>query len=269
MKNNFLPITVDAIFIFAATFAAAFTVMRFYTKLPILSVVTAVLFAVLLTALFLSFSSKRKMRYALKRKDAEHLKNVMGALCIMTDTQLNAFFKTLLSRANVNFAEDNGVIVLEEYNAELRYYFTFSEPYGEKIVEFYKQAAKGRGVLVAGREFGERERQLSERFAGRISLADGAALYAAMKRFETYPEIPDCIRESPRKNKLRLGEAFSKKRAKQYFLYGVSLEFFSFLVFYPVYYIVFGTALIFLSIFCFFFGMKDAPTDCGLFKPER
>ena len=79
-----------------------------------------------------------------------------------------------------------------------------------------------------------------------------------MKRFEVFPEIKEELREV--KPAFSLPRAlFSKKRAKQYFLYGLTLEFFSFFIYYPIYYVCFGTALILFSVVCFFFGIRDEP----------
>ena len=157
------------------------------------------------------------------------------------------FFISLFDKMKLPYAFDGDAITLTDTNTVVRYYFTFSKAYEGKIIEFYKSTGKGKRLLVLGRSFSEETSALTDRFAGRIRLADGAALYLTMKRFELFPDVREELKTE--KSPLNLPRAlFSKKRAKQYFLYGLTLEFFSFFVYYPIYYVCFGTAL----ILCFY-----------------
>ncbi|MDD6927218.1 MAG: hypothetical protein PUJ49_05075, partial [bacterium] len=55
---------------------------------------------------------------------------------------------------------------------------------------------------------------------------------------------------------------FSRKNAGRFLLYGILLELFGALSFFPVYYSVSGGIFIILSLSVFFFGLKDElPTD--------
>ena len=258
MNFRRLPAVLDAAFVFAATFAAAFTVMRYYVKNLWAAIAVGLLSGAGVTAVFCLFRAKKSAVYALKRKDAEMLARVMDSMCLASEEDLLNYFRTLLKKAEVPFFEEKGRIILKKQSAELTFYFTFSETYGGRIIDFYKQAEKGRGVAVVGREFSEDTRRLAARFGGRITLIDGASLYLFMKRFECFPPLKPEL-ASPRKRFMLPGEIFGKKRARQYFLYGVTMEFFSLFVFWPIYYLTFGTALVLLSLFCFFFGAKKTP----------
>jgi len=179
-------------------------------------------------------------------------------LCLMSDVELTAFFKKLLIKMEVPFECNDEIITLKTTNTEIRYYFSFSKSHEGKVIDFYKQTGKGKNLLVVGREFSGEVATLTSRFGGRISLLDGTNLYLTMKRFEVFPEITYELKTE--KQRINLPRALlSKKCAKQYFLYGVTLEFFSFFVFFPVYYVCFGALLIIMSIVCLFFGIKDEP----------
>ena len=265
MKRTALSAALDAVFIFVATAAAVFTVMRYYFKNIWAAVVPAVLCGTGVAVIFRLIASRKSAAYALKRKDAERMENALDSLCLSGEAALNAYFSALLTKAGTPFTEENGIIVLTETNTELRYYFTFSETYEGRIVEFYKLAGKGRKILVIGREFGEKAFKLTSRFAGRITLLDGAHLYLAMKKYDCFPESEELLKTE--KPKLNLPRAlFSKKRARQYLLYGITMEFFSFIVFYPLYYLFFGTALVLFSIICYFFGIENEPPQENPFK---
>ncbi|MBP5193482.1 MAG: hypothetical protein J6126_01990 [Clostridia bacterium] len=256
MNLRRLPATLDTIFVFTAAFAAAFTVMRYYVKFLWAAIAVGLLLGAGLATVYSLLRAKKNAVYALKRKDAEMLERVMDAMCLSSESELINYFRTLFQKAEVPFFEENGKIILKKQNAELTFYFTFSDTYGGRIIDFYKQSEKGRGVVVLGREFGEEARSLAVRFGGRITLIDGATLFLFMKRFECFPPLKPELK-SPRRRFTLPREIFGKKRARQYFLYGVVMEFFSLFVFWPIYYLAFGTALILLSLFCFFFGAKE------------
>ncbi|MBQ9481559.1 MAG: hypothetical protein IJU84_05310 [Clostridia bacterium] len=264
MKRTALSAVLDAAFVFVATAAVVFTAVRFYSSLTA-AIVAAISSAVGITIIFRMSAVKRSAAYALKKKDAEMMENVLDALSLMQEAALNAYFTALLKKSETPFEEENGRLILTDTNTEIFYYFTFGETYEGRIIEFYKQAEKGRNIFVFGREFSEKTYALSKRFAGRIKLLDGAGLFLAMKKYDCFPEVKPLSFTA--KRKINLPKAlFSKRRARQYFLYGLTMEFFSFFVFYPAYYLIFGSALVLFSIVCYFFGIKDAPPQENPFR---
>ncbi|MBP5308030.1 MAG: hypothetical protein J6Z34_02725 [Clostridia bacterium] len=265
MKRSAVSAALDVFFVFFATAASVFTVMRYYFRNLSAAITAAAVSGVFVTVIFRMSAIRKNAVYALKKKDAEQMEVSLDALSLMDETALNAYFKRLLQKSETPFSEENGTIILTETGTELKYYFTFSETYAGRIIEFYKQAGTGRKILVIGRNFNEEIFALTARFAGRIVLLDGAHLYPAMKKYDCFPETKEPLTvKKTRKNLPK--ELFSKKRARQYFLYGLTMEFFSFFVFYPVYYLVFGTALVLLSVVCYFFGVKEAPPQENPFK---
>lgn len=258
MKKNIIPAVLDVIFVFTATLAAGFTVLRFYLKSFWGALIPGILLALLTALLFRSVSRRKDVAYSLKAADSARMDEVINTLCLMTDKELNSFFKSLFEKMRLPFKIEESGLYLTEINAEVRFCLTFSKVYEGMITDLYKRTERGRRLIVVGSAFSEEVLQLTSRFADRIRLVDGANLYLTLKRFELFPEVKDT--PLPKKQRLNLPRAlFNKKRAKQYFLYGLTLEFFSFFVFYPVYYVCFGAALILLSIACFFFGIKDEP----------
>lgn len=258
MKKRIIPTVLDLIFVFSAGFIACFTVLRFYLKNLLASILIAFVIANLLTALFVFVSKRKSATYLLKAEDQNKMERTLNALCLMNDAELTTFFKKLLTKMEVPFECEGDIITLKNTNAEIRYYFSFTKSHEGKIIDFYKQTGEGKNLLVIGREFSGEVTTLTSRFGGRIKLLDGANLYLTMKRFEIFPEIKHELKTE--KQRINLPRAMlSKKRAKQYFLYGLSLEFFAFFVFFPAYYVCFGAFLIIMSVVCFFFGIKDEP----------
>ncbi len=257
MKKKLLPIILDTAFVFIATLSACFAVFRFYIdKLWLCALLSSAL-AALSAAVFRHLSYKKSVKYSLKREDEERKDAVLNSLCLMSETELSEYFCSLLGKMQLpHAAQEDGSIILTESNTAVYFYFTFSKTYAGRVIEFYKQTQKACKTLVIGREFSEEVRALTARFCGRIELLDGTGLYLTMKRFELFPPIKEELKEV--KQKLNLPKTvFNKKRARQYFLYGLTLEFFSFFAFYPIYYVLMGTALILFAIVCYFFGIKE------------
>ena len=257
MNNRTIPIVSDCILVFLGAAALSFVALRFYSGLTA-SIILSVVFAALSETIFVLLTKKRTRNYILKAKDAEKAEKAMFALCVSKEDELNKFFSSFLKKMQIPFSSENGVIVLSESNAELHYKFTFASVTENEIIEEYKKTAKGRNVLVCGKSFSEESVSLSKRFGGRIILADGGALYSVMKRFEFFPpENENYVRAKKKNVPYLFANFFSRKNAGRFLLYGILLELFGALSFFPVYYSVSGGIFIILSLSVFFFGLKD------------
>lgn len=259
-----IPVILDGALVFFAGGLAAFSVLRFYSTLAV-SAVFALLVAALVLSLYILVSKRRSTKFALKARDMDEYERVMTSLCLMTEKELADYFCDLLSKMRLPFTREGDLIALTEKKAEIRFLFTFGEAYEGKIIDMYKETGKGLGLIVAGREFGEGQRKLTDRFAGRITLVGGEELFLLMKRFELMPPVKEELKSE--RTHFSLPRAlFSRRRAAQYFLYGLTLEFFGLFVFYPIYYVCFGAALMTFSLVCLFFGIRDNPARDNPFR---
>lgn len=259
-----LPNVLDTALVTVAGFSASFLVLRFYVKILWLTLLLSALFAIGISVIFRMFRKRKSVKYSLKKEDAEHMERVLNTLCLMTEKELANYFCALFDKMRLPYARDDS-IVLTDTNTQIEFYFCFSKTHEGKIIDFYKSVDEGRKLLVIGREFSEETTLLTKRFSGRIKLLDGASMYILMKRFEFFPEIKEELKTE--KQSFNLPRAlFSRRRARQYFFYGLTLEFFSFFAFYPLYYVLFGGALMIFSIVCLFFGIRDNPDTTNPFR---
>ena len=257
MNNKIIPFVSDCIFVFLGAASVSFVALRFYSGLTA-SIILSAVFAALSETIFVLLRKRRTRNYILKTKDAEKAEKAMFSLCVFKEDELNEFFSSFLKKMQIPFFSENGVIVLPESNAELHFKFTFASVTENEIIEEYKKTAKGRNVLVCGKSFSEETISLAKKFGGRIILADGGALYSVMKRFEFFPPESKNFVCAKKKNVSSLfANFFSRKNAGRFLLYGILLELFGSLSFYPVYYSVSGGIFIILSLSVFFFGLKD------------
>lgn len=261
MNNKIIPFISDCLFVFIGGAALAFVCLRFYLKTPAATIIS-VIFALMLETVFILIKRKKCVSYALKSKDREKAETALSALCLFNENELNDFFCNLFNKMQIEFTYEKGIIVLKKLNSEVRYCFSFSPVTEKEIIEIYKKSARGKGVIVCGKSFTEETLSLSKRFGGRIKLIDGDTLFSTMKRFELFPPENEKLTFSKKKNhSLFSMRVFCKKNAGKYLLYGILLEVFGMLSFYPVYYSIVGAAFIILSLTAFFFGPKNQTTD--------
>lgn len=264
MKKRLIPAILDTAFVFIATFAIVFTLIRFYSFFW-LALVVAIIFAFACAIIFRLISARRCAKYSLKTADADKMERTLNTFCLMTEEELISFFITLLDKMEVPYTVNKKGLTLTSNNTCIKFYFTFSKAYEGKIIEFYKNTDEGKNLMVIGRDFSEDVIGLTQRFAGRIKLLDGATLYLTLKRFEVFPkEKLEFKKVKPTLNVPK--SLFNKKNAKRYFFYGLLLQFFSFFVYYPVYYVCFGAGMMIFSVICFFFGLQDLPKSNNPFK---
>lgn len=265
MNNKILPFVFDCIFVFLGGAALGFVVLRFYFGLTA-SIILTLCFALLTETIFFLLRKKKTKNYIMKTKDREKAESVLFTLGVSKREELNDFFSAFLDKMSVEHFDDKGVIVLSETQTELRYCFSFSPVTENEIIEEYKKTGKGRNVLVCAKSFSEETVALAKRFCGRILLADGGALYSVMKRFDFFPPENKNFSAQKKKPKIVLANLFSRKNAGRFLLYGILLELFGALSFYPVYYSVTGGIFIILSLAVFFFGLRDELPPDNPFK---
>lgn len=259
MQKTKLSFYLDVITVVFGTFFLTFACMRFYVKKLAACAVVAFLLSTTVGLLFYILEKRRRITYALSTQKQRKLKSSMMALSIMSDKALVKFFSTLLKKLEVPFIPQETYILLTAINAELRFCFSPSPVENGQIISLYKLCDEGRALVVAGGDFTQDTLELTQRFGGRITLITPAELFLTMTALDYFPDDSMFTATKPRLRFLPLSEIFTRRRAKQFLGYGILLELFSFIVIYPVYYVVAGGAMTMFAAICFFFGTRNIP----------
>lgn len=236
-KLNFALIS-DVIFFTLCAFILCFTGVRFYTRNALTALIVAVGTALACGLIaFYVLLAKRKKRLILSLSESEK-KSLSLHLSVCGEEYLLNLFESALEGTYVR-----GKRLQTEENA---YFFNFkmSPLSSDDIAEVIRSSVKKRKFIYCC-EISPAALSLAEDFS--IQIVTVAEIYALLKDKKLLPE-KYALGNVKKPNILkRIKKRFNRKLCPPLFFSGLTLLFFSFFTFYPLYYIVFGGILMALS----------------------
>ncbi|MDE6557519.1 MAG: hypothetical protein K2K39_00270 [Clostridia bacterium] len=238
MKRLNFALVSDVIFFTLCAFILSFTLIRFYTKSAITALIAAIGCALIcgIIAFFILYQ-KRKKTLLLSLGESER-KSLSLHLSVCSTAYLNDLFENALIGTYI------GGNHLQ--SAENIYFFNFklSPISPDDIAEIIKfDSAKKKCLYCC--EASPAALSLAEDFG--IKVTEIAEIYALLKDKKLLPEKYALGNVKKPSFFKRVKKRFNRKLCPPLFFCGLSLLFFSFFTFYPLYYIIFGGALLALS----------------------
>ncbi|MBP5307585.1 MAG: hypothetical protein J6Z34_00430, partial [Clostridia bacterium] len=89
MKKSAVSAALDVAFVFSATAAPVFTVIRYYFQNLPAAIAAAAVSGLFVAIIFRMSAIRKNTAYALKKKDAEQMEAALDALSLMDETALN------------------------------------------------------------------------------------------------------------------------------------------------------------------------------------
>lgn len=238
MKRVNFALVSDVIFVTMCAFAVCFTAIRFYTK----NAVTALVIAVGVSAAvgiiaFFILLAKRKKRMILSLGESEK-KSLSLHLSVCSHANVLNLFKNALDGA---YTEGNRL-----YDEKSAYFFNFklSPISPDDIAEIIKAETDLKKCVYCC-EASPSALSLAEDFS--IKVFNIAEIYSMLKDKKLLPEKYALGNVKKPNLFSRIKKRFNRKLCPPLFFCGLTLLFFSFFTFYPVYYTVFGGLLMALS----------------------
>ncbi|MDE6691434.1 MAG: hypothetical protein K2K04_05625 [Clostridia bacterium] len=236
-KVNFALIS-DVIFFTLCAFILCFTGVRFYTRSALTALIVAVGTALACGLIaFYVLLAKRKKRLILSLSESEK-KSLSLHLSVCGEEYLLDLFEKALEGTYVR-----GKRLQDNENI---YYFNFkmSPLSSDDIAEIIRKSVKKTKHIYCC-EIAPAALSLAEDFS--IQIVTVAEIYALLKDKKLLPE-KYALGNVKKPNVLkRIKKRFNRKLCPPLFFSGLTLLFFSFFTFYPLYYIVFGGLLMALS----------------------
>ncbi|MDE7087740.1 MAG: hypothetical protein K2O67_06075, partial [Clostridia bacterium] len=238
MKKISFALISDVFFFTLCAFLIGFTAVRFYTKNVTTALIIAVGGALAIGVIaFFILLSKRRKKMILSLGESEK-KSLSLHLSVCTQ---NAVFKLFLSALDGTYVEGNR---LQDENTLYFFNFKLSPISPDDIAEVIKtETNKAKCVFCC--EVSPAALSFAEDFS--ITVVCIAQIYAMLKDKKLLPEkyaLGNVKKPSVFK---KIKKRFNRKLCPSLFFCGISLLFFSFFTFYPVYYTVFGGILLALS----------------------
>ena len=222
MKKYLLPCVTDGAFLGAIVFFASSTVAVYYFGKTFPSYLIAFFCAAIVLSLY-TLRVKRKVSFLdLKAADEKNMRGATQAMLLANDKTLLTVFTDYFTKIGKRPMVQNGCLVFE----------------------CYKKTPQGKNLLLIGNEFSEKALSFASGFGGRIRAIPLSTVLPAVREYGCLPEtdFPRLPEKKPFRAFFR--NSFERKKGKKYALYGVLLLLLSNFVFYPVWYIASGCALV-------------------------
>lgn len=245
MKKVTFALISDALFFALCSFLISFTAIRYYTKKAALALVLSLAAALAVGVLcFLALYKKRSKKLAAMLGESEK-KSLSLHLSVCSATYVKDLFLKALDGA---YIQDNRI-----FDETYAYFFNFkmSPVSADDVAEIIKCDGDKSKCLYCCNVSPD-ALSLAKDFS--IEVKTAGDVYVLLKDKGLLPE-KYALGEVRKPNFLtRLKSRFSRKLCPSLFFGGITLMFFSFFTYYPVYYIVSGAILTALSAVCLFFG---------------
>lgn len=236
-KLNFALIS-DVLFFTLCAFLLSFTLIRYYTKSALTALIAAIGCALITGVIaFFILYTKRKKKLILSLGESER-KSLSLHLSVCGLTHVNKMF---LNALDGTYIEGNR---LQDDENEYFFDFKLSPVSPDEIAEIIRYETIKKKCLFCC-EASPSALSLAEDFD--IRVTEIAEIYALLKDKNALPEKYALGNVKKPNVFKRIKNRFNRKLCPPLFFCGLSLLFFSFFTFYPVYYIVFGGLLLILS----------------------
>lgn len=246
-RVNFALIS-DVLFFALCSFLISFTAIRYYTKKAALALILAILTALAVGVLcFLALYSKRSKRLAAMLGENEK-KSLSLHLSVCSGAYVKNLFLKALDGA---YEEDNRI-----YDDERACFFNFkmSPVSSDDVAEIIKcETPKNKCLYCCA--IAPDALSLAKDFS--IDVKTVGDIYVLLKDKNLLPKKYALGEVKKPKFFARLKSRFSRKLCPPLFFGGLTLMFFSFFTYYPVYYIVSGAILTVLSAVSLLFGQSS------------
>jgi len=258
MKKFDLPLILDIIFIFFASLFVSFTLLRFY--LDNLAFVIIISFLVSFICAFTGYKlllGKHKNIF-LKNEEVAKKNEVFFNLAFFCENDIKKFLLKLFLKAEIKAENTKSGIFLTDKKLLVRYMFKLTPINCDDFVKTVKNNDDKDVLLIS-------DNILSEVYSYakkvNIKLLSGTELFLLMKKYETYPDIKYSLKANEKIIKRHFNVEFTRKKAKNFLLFGGVLLLFSMFVAFPIYYLVMGNLFIIASVILRFYGKKPENND--------
>lgn len=256
--KNYLVVISDTVFCALSVFILFRFILSTFLSLGVaiaLSLTLALLSALLFFKLFLTKNGKND----LKKREAKELKEMIIRLSFMRKASLLTFFQRVFKKVNVNAEIKNGRLYLADKDVVIFLHFDFDEVKKSDVIKHFNALANDEIGVIFSSNLSSEILDFISNFNGKIKTYNERDIYLLLKKVNVFPENDVCFFKEKEK-KWDFSLLLNKKRAKNYFLFGVIFMLYSFIVPIKGYYVVVGAIFLILSLTVKLFG-KNTPSS--------
>ncbi len=184
------------------------------------------------------------------------MKETLLRLAFMRKASQLSLFERVFAKIKVHTTSKNGRLYLPEYGAVIFLRFDFDSVKKSEFIKFYNLLADGEIGIIFSSSFPPEIKAFADNFSGKIRLFNGNDVYMLFKRAGIFPEN-DVRFYKEKEKKWDFSLLFNKKRARNYFLFGIIFLLYSFIVPIKLYYVIVGTLFLIFAITVKLFGKTE------------
>lgn len=248
MKKIPLRVLSDGAFVFFASFCITLVFVSFFAKPPY-SVIIAVSVGVAVSAVAVKKISARIFLFSAKKQDEKKMNETFGELGIATKQKTLSLFSRAFSKKGVFVKRRSGGLFSPKEKTLYLFHFGFVLLNKNDVVTAINKLQNGEKAVIFTHELKDPVKDFAVRFNGKIEIKQGKETYDFLNSVDCLPK-PTFTPVGSGNFKTAVYKSFSKKRAPKFFALGLLFLFCSFLVPMRIYYAVFGSVLVILSLVC-------------------
>ena len=258
MKKFDLPLILDLIFIFFASLFLSFTILRYYLDNLTYIIVLSLLFSILSIIIGLKLLLNKHKNVYLKNNEVAKKNEVFFNLAFYNEKDLKKYFMKLFLKAEIKADNIKENIFLPEKKLLVKFLFKLTPLNTDDFVLAVKNNTNNEIVLITNEVNND---VISYAKKTNIKIITGTNIFLLMKKHELYPDISFSLKANEKIIKRKFNIELTRKKAKNFLVFGSVLLLFSLFVAFPIYYLVMGNILIITSVFLRFYGKKPENVD--------
>ncbi|MBP5242356.1 MAG: hypothetical protein J6Z36_01530 [Clostridia bacterium] len=238
MKKIDLPLWSDTLFVFLSLWLILLCVFRYYRFALWLSILLCTLLSLLCAAGACFLLYRRRKKKFLVGRDKEEKEKLMLHLALSSEKSNKKLFAPVIAEGGM---PEDKVFLL----------FTMQPLSADRVAEKIRLCENGEFQIYCN-ALSPEAKKLCDDFS--ITVTDGEAVYALLKEKNLLPDKYICGEAKKRTARERVKFSFRKKNSRSFFISGAGLLVLSLFSFFPVYYIVSGSLLLFAALAVRLFG---------------
>ncbi|MBQ9514246.1 MAG: hypothetical protein IJR66_04645 [Clostridia bacterium] len=259
MKNGILKKSSDTAFVFVACFLLSFFIFNYFTKRPY-SYVLALSLSLAVSVLAFKIISSAYISNKNASGNSRLVKNTLNHLCLSKEKDVKDLFYSAFIKKGYVAEIKRRYILLPKEKLQLFFVFSFDGLTKKDVVAVYNMLSQSNRAVIYTNEISEEVKDFVIRFNKKINVFYGKEVFDFLKDCEVLPDI-DFVLEEITAPKITAKTFIEKKKAKNYFVFGIIFLLLSFFVPLKLYYIIAGGIMISLSLFARLFGYIPEKKD--------
>ncbi len=184
------------------------------------------------------------------------MKEILVRLSFMRKASQLEFFERIFSKIKVRAEVESGRIYLPDHGAVIFLHFDFDEVRKSEFIKFCNVLRDDEIGVIFSSSFSADVKEFANNFNGKIKLYSGSEVYKLLSRAEIFPEN-DVYFFKEKEKKWDFSLLLNKKRARNYFLFGITFLLYSLFVPIKLYYVIVGSLFLIFSILVKLFGKEE------------